>query len=62
MACLARVVMPGLPHHITQRGNGRQRTFFVDADYALYRDLLAYSLKGAGVACWAWMLMPTMFT
>ena len=58
MARLARVVVPDLPHHVTQRGNGRQRTFFVDADYALYRDLLAESLKAAGVACWAWVLMP----
>ena len=41
MARLARVVVPGLPHHVTQRGNGRARTFFGDADYALYRDLLA---------------------
>jgi putative transposase len=30
-----------LPHHVTQRGNGRARTFFSDTDYALYRDLLA---------------------
>jgi putative transposase len=28
MARLARVVIPGLPHHITQRGNRRQQTFF----------------------------------
>jgi putative transposase len=26
MARLARVVIPGLPHHVTQRGNGRART------------------------------------
>lgn len=58
MARLARLIVPDLPHHITQRGNGRQRTFFEDADYALYRDLLAESLKAAGVACWAWVLMP----
>jgi putative transposase len=58
MARLARVVVSGLPHHITQRGNGRQQTFFADADYALYRDLLAESLNAAGVACWAWVLMP----
>lgn len=58
MARLARLVVPGLPHHVTQRGNGRQRTFFDDADFALYRDLLADSLKSAGVACWAWVLMP----
>jgi putative transposase len=41
MARLARVVFPGHPHHVTQRGNGRARTFFGDDDYALYRDLLA---------------------
>jgi REP element-mobilizing transposase RayT len=27
MARLARVVIPGLPHHVMQRGNGRQQTF-----------------------------------
>jgi REP element-mobilizing transposase RayT len=37
MARLARVVVPGHPHHVTQRGNGRARTFFADSDYALYR-------------------------
>jgi hypothetical protein len=41
MARLARVVVPGIPHHVTQRGNGRARTFFNDQDFALYRDLLA---------------------
>jgi hypothetical protein len=24
MARLARLVVPGLPHHVTQHGNGRQ--------------------------------------
>jgi hypothetical protein len=32
MARLARVVAPGVPHHVTQRGNRRQRTFFTDED------------------------------
>src|SRR6202008_681864 len=58
MARLARVVFPGLPHHVTQRGNGRARTFFGDADYALYRDLLAASCRAAAVEVWAWVLMP----
>ena len=30
MARLARVVIPGVPHHVTQRGNRRQRTFYHD--------------------------------
>lgn len=45
-------------HHVTQRGNGRARTFFEDGDYALYRDLLAANCKAAGVEVWAWCLMP----
>lgn len=58
MARLARVVIPGHPHHVTQRGNGRARTFFEEGDYALYRDLLAANCKAAGVEVWAWCLMP----
>ena len=41
MARLPRVVIPGVPHHVTQRGNRRERTFFEEGDYALYLDLLA---------------------
>jgi putative transposase len=58
MARLARLVIPGLPHHVTQRGNGRAQTFFGEADYRLYRDLLAQSCRKAGVSVWAWVLMP----
>jgi putative transposase len=58
MARLARVVIPGHPHHVTQRGNGRARTFFGDGDYALYRDLLAENCRSADVEVWAWCLMP----
>lgn len=58
MARLARAVFPGLPHHVTQRGNGRARTFFCDDDYRLYRDLLATHAAAAEVEVWAWVLMP----
>jgi putative transposase len=58
MARLARVVVPGIAHHVTQRGNGRARTFFEDEDYAHYRDLLAEHCRAADVAVWAWCLMP----
>jgi putative transposase len=58
MARLARVVIPGYPHHVTQRGNGGARTFFGDDDYALYRDLLAAHCGAAAVEVWAWCLMP----
>jgi hypothetical protein len=38
MARITRVVVPGLPHHITQRGNRREPVFFEGDDYRLYRD------------------------
>lgn len=58
MARLPRVVLPGIPHHVTQRGNGRQPTFFEDGDYALYLDLLAAAAERAQVAIWSYCLMP----
>ncbi|MCY6382444.1 transposase [Hoeflea prorocentri] len=58
MARLARIVVPGLPHHVTQRGNRRERTFFEDGDYALYLDLLAESSARARTKVWAYCLMP----
>ncbi|WP_448586697.1 transposase [Thermaurantiacus sp.] len=58
MARLARVVAPGFPHHVTQRGNRGQPTFFGAADYALYRDELAANCRQAGVCVLAWCLMP----
>jgi putative transposase len=58
MARLPRFVLPGHPHHVTQRGNRRERTFFEDGDYALYLDLLASASEKAGVEIWSYCLMP----
>jgi putative transposase len=58
MARLARFIIPGIPHHVTQRGNGRRQTFFSNKDYALYRDLLQEHAAANGVAVWSWVLMP----
>jgi REP element-mobilizing transposase RayT len=58
MARLARVVVPGVPHHITQRGNRRQETFFCEADYEAYVELLAEWCKRCSVQLWAYCLMP----
>ena len=58
MARLARLVVPGLPHHITQRGNRRQQTFFNDGDYAAYVELMAEWRREQGVAIWSYCLMP----
>lgn len=48
MARLPRLVLPGIPYHVTQRGNRRAQTFFEESDYALYRDLLAQAAERAG--------------
>ncbi|MDP6516470.1 MAG: transposase [Alphaproteobacteria bacterium] len=58
MARLPRIVIPGHPHHVTQRGNRGMQTFFSNADYGFYRDLLAEHCAAAGVAVWAYCLMP----
>ncbi|HFC04181.1 MAG TPA: transposase [Rhizobiales bacterium] len=58
MARLARIVIPGLPHHITQRGNRRETVFFSDDDYQAYVSMLAGAVTKAGSEVWAWCLMP----
>jgi len=40
MARIARVVVPGYWHHITQRGNHQQAVFYSDADREFYLRLL----------------------
>jgi putative transposase len=58
MARLARLVVPGLPHHITQRGNCRQQTFFCEDDYQSYLELMAPWCSAHHVEIWAYCLMP----
>jgi len=58
MARLARLVIPGLPHHVTQRGNRRQQTFFNDGDYSAYLELMSEWCRGQGVEVWGYCLMP----
>ncbi len=58
MPRLARLVVIGYPHHVTQRGSRRQLTFFDDADYATYIELLTEMKRRTGVEIWAYCLMP----
>jgi len=58
MARLARVVVPGLPHQVTEHGNRRQQTFFSDEDYLAYVELMAKWCAECGVVIWAYCLMP----
>src|SRR3569623_1995956 len=57
MARLPRLILPGIPYHVTQRGNRRAQTFFEDGDYALDRDLLDQAAERAGVEIWCYCLM-----
>lgn len=55
---MARVIVARYPHHITQRGNRRQQTFFGDDDYAAYIELMADWCRQHAVAIWTYCLMP----
>ena len=58
MTRIARVVAPGYPHHVTQRGNRRQQVFFGDDDYRAYLELMARWCGQWGNEVWAHCLMP----
>lgn len=57
MARIARVVVPGVPHHVTQRGNRRGDVFFSDANRRRYLDLLRDYSARSGVELIAYCLM-----
>ena len=58
MARMPRLVVPGYPHHVTQRGSRRMKTFFNAGDYQAYLDLVAEVKGDLGVEVWAYCLMP----
>lgn len=57
MPRVARMVIPGLPHHVTQRGNNRQNVFFVDDDRRMYLTLLRGQAERFGLEVLAYCLM-----
>lgn len=58
MSRLARIVIPRVPYHITQRGNRRQPVFFGDYDHQLYLRILSEQAGRHGLKIWAYCLMP----
>jgi putative transposase len=54
---MVRVVLPGYPHHITQRGNSRQDVFFQASDYHFYLKLLKFNCDKQGADIWALCLV-----
>ena len=57
MPRVARIIVPGWPHHVVQRGNNRQDVFFVDDDRRMYLKLLRERCHTAGVRVLAYCLM-----
>lgn len=57
MARMAPVVVPDYPHHVTQRGNRRQKTFFCQNDYSYYLELMSEYSRQAKTDIWAYCLM-----
>ena len=59
MLRIARIIAPGVPHHVTQRGNRRMETFFCDEDYQAYLALMAEWCRKFSVSIWCyWGLVP----
>ncbi|WP_243688741.1 hypothetical protein [Geotalea toluenoxydans] len=52
MPRIARIIAPGYPHHITQRGNNRATVFFDDEDRQTYLKLLAGYAQKHHVQIW----------
>lgn len=53
----ARVVVPGVPHHVTQRGNRGQDVFFAADHRERYLGWLAHYSQRYGLKVWAYCLM-----
>ncbi|MFQ5952223.1 MAG: transposase [Candidatus Omnitrophota bacterium] len=58
MPRIARIVSPGHPHHITQRGNFKQITFVDNKDYLKYLYWLEKYGKEHGLLILAFCLIP----
>jgi putative transposase len=57
MPRIARITIPGVAHHVTQRGNNRQRVFRDDTDRRWYLQLLAEETQDHGLTVLAYCLM-----
>jgi len=57
MAREARIVLPGVAHHVTQRGNYQQDIFVTDEDRVTYLDYLRQSSARFGLRVSAYCLM-----
>lgn len=52
-----RLVLPGFPHHVCQRGNHGQSVFYGDSDYQRYLLWMGDIARREGLKIWAYCLM-----
>lgn len=57
MARIARAVIPGIPYHLTHRGNRRGEVFYCDVDRRTYLEDLGAAAARFGLRIWGWCLM-----
>jgi putative transposase len=57
MPRVSRIIAPGHPHHVTQRGNNHAPVFFDDEDRTTYLQLLAVYAEKHRLQIWAYCLM-----
>ena len=53
----ARVIVPGMPHHIVQRGHNRNVVFVEDDDYQYYLENLIEWKYELGLRVYSYCLM-----
>lgn len=61
MARIPRVIIPGCPHHVINRGNRKQTVFFSQSDKKFFYDLLMRECNKAGIYIWAYCMMDNHF-
>ena len=57
MARMARIIVPNIPHHLTQRGNYRQIVFDTNNDRVQYLSWIKEYSERYGLKVWAYCLM-----
>lgn len=58
MGRIARIICPGMPHHVVYRGNRKSEIFFCEEDKIKYLALFRKACETYNVTIWAWCLMP----
>lgn len=55
---MTRTTIPGLPHHVIQRGLHGRKTFLNNTDYGVYLEIMSDCIRRHSVEIWSYCLMP----